>query len=47
MTVKELVNTCIKCGKELYCIDGFFNGVYSENQQAFCFDCIADEKSAE
>ena len=44
--MKELVNTCSKCGKELYCIDGFFNGVHTEDQQAFCFECAEHKKKS-
>ncbi len=46
--MKELVNTCCNCGKDLYCIDGFFYGVHTEEQQAFCFECAEQkEKSAD
>lgn len=37
--MKELVGSCKCCGKEIYCLDGFFNGVITENKQTYCFDC--------
>lgn len=37
--MNELVGKCIHCGKNLYCMDGFFNGVHIDNKQTLCFDC--------
>ncbi|GHH98240.1 hypothetical protein [Neobacillus kokaensis] len=37
--MKELVGMCKCCGKEIFCLDGFFNGVITENKQTYCFDC--------
>ncbi|WP_269430744.1 hypothetical protein [Domibacillus enclensis] len=39
--MKELVGTCAVCGKDIYCMDGFLNGV-KENGELLCFPC-ADE----
>ena len=45
--MKELVGTCCECGKNLYCLDGFFNGVLTEEKQTICFGCVEQqEKSA-
>lgn len=41
--MQERVGTCEKCGKALYCLDGFFNGV-KENGSVFCFECVEKEK---
>ncbi|SUV07408.1 Uncharacterised protein [Cytobacillus firmus] len=30
--MKELVGCCAVCGKDLYCLDGFFNGVHNEKK---------------
>lgn len=46
--MKELVNTCYVCGKDLYCIDGFFNGVHTDDKKTLCYNCIEEqEKSAD
>ncbi|WP_172799222.1 hypothetical protein [Bacillus sp. FJAT-29814] len=37
--MRELVGTCKCCNKEIYCLDGFFNGVITEEKQIYCFDC--------
>lgn len=45
--MKELVGSCKCCGKEIFCLGGFFNGVIMEDQQTFCFACyeaISKEK---
>lgn len=45
--MKELVSTCYECGKKLYCLDGFFNGVVTKEKKTLCFDCTEQkEKSA-
>ncbi|WP_200865939.1 hypothetical protein [Thalassobacillus devorans] len=36
--MRELVGNCSKCGKNVYCEDGFLNGYY-ENKQLYCNDC--------
>jgi hypothetical protein len=41
--LKELVGTCFQCGNKLYCLDGFFNGVKTEDQRILCFDCAEKE----
>jgi hypothetical protein len=37
--LKELVGRCSCCGKELFCLDGFFNGTYTDNKEIICFEC--------
>ncbi len=45
--MQELVGRCRECGKEIFCLDGFLNGV-SENGRLVCFDCSErDDRSAE
>jgi hypothetical protein len=39
MKLKELVGCCSCCGKELYCLDGFFNGIYTDEKKIVCYDC--------
>ena len=41
--MEELVGICHQCGKNLYCLDGFFNGVKTEDQKTLCFDCAEEE----
>jgi hypothetical protein len=44
IVLKELIGCCFICGKELYCLDGFFNGVILESKELICFECVEDEK---
>ena len=38
--MKELVGHCNECGKEIYCIDGFLNGIVERSTGTLlCFDC--------
>ena len=37
--MRESIGTCKACGKELYCLDGFFNGVVRDTKEIYCFDC--------
>ncbi|WLR51022.1 hypothetical protein LC040_17710 [Bacillus tianshenii] len=39
--MRELVGKCEQCGKEIFCLDGFLNGV-KEDGKLLCFEC--DEK---
>lgn len=36
--MEEYVGRCNKCGKEVYCRDGFLEGVH-EDGRLHCFDC--------
>ena len=37
----ELIGTCVNCGKEIYCRDGFLDGVYIEGK-LYCFACAEE-----
>ncbi|MEH7176622.1 hypothetical protein [Neobacillus vireti] len=37
--MKELVGICSTCSKEIFCLDGFLNGVQSDERKLYCFDC--------
>ncbi|WP_281182006.1 hypothetical protein [Domibacillus iocasae] len=41
--MKEWVSRCAICGKDVYCLDGFLNGVKEEGELR-CFDCAAQEQ---
>lgn len=41
--MKELVGTCHVCEKEVYCLDGFLNGVVNDEGVLICFECVKDE----
>lgn len=42
--MKEQVSTCKRCGKALYCLDGFFNGVITDDGSTWCFECNEKEE---
>jgi hypothetical protein len=37
--MKELIGMCKCCSKEIYCLDGFFNGIHTEEKEIYCFQC--------
>lgn len=37
--MKELVGTCEACKKEVYCLNGFLNGIVKEDGKLLCFEC--------
>ncbi|MFS0864216.1 hypothetical protein [Fredinandcohnia sp. 179-A 10B2 NHS] len=42
--MKELVGNCSDCGKEIYCLEGFINGVVSDDKKELrCFVCADSE----
>ncbi len=46
--MNEIVSKCSRCGKAIYCIDGFFNGIHTDDKITLCFTCAEEnEKSAE
>lgn len=45
--MKELVGTCKTCGKDIYCLDGFFNGIHTKDQEIYCFDCYENMENKE
>ncbi|MDP4083821.1 MAG: hypothetical protein Q8934_04305 [Bacillota bacterium] len=42
--MKELVGHCSCCGKEIFCLDGFFNGIHTDDKKIFCFECHENTK---
>ncbi|SDH37831.1 hypothetical protein [Alteribacillus bidgolensis] len=38
--MKEKVGNCTVCGKEVFCLNGFLNGVLDNQKNLFCFLCI-------
>ena len=45
--MKELVGNCTSCSKEIYCLDGFFNGVQSDDRKMYCFECYEESNHEE
>lgn len=45
--MKELVGYCSVCGKEVFCLDGFFNGIVTEKKEIVCFDCHKETSTCE
>jgi len=45
--MRELVGTCNSCGKEIFCLDGFLNGVISTQKAIYCFDCYESIENKE
>lgn len=37
--MKEHVGVCYKCGKDVYCLDGFLNGIVEDDGQLTCMVC--------
>jgi hypothetical protein len=37
--MKELIGYCTSCEKEIYCLEGFFNGIQSNDLKIYCFEC--------
>jgi hypothetical protein len=37
--MKELVGVCSACNKEIFCLDGFFNGIQADDKKIYCFLC--------
>ncbi len=42
--MKELIGTCTSCSKEVFCLDGFFNGVHTDEKELYCFECYEGTK---
>lgn len=42
--MREYIGKCNICGKEIYCEDGFFNGVLNTHHDYLCFECDAKEQ---
>ncbi|WP_169507508.1 hypothetical protein [Paenibacillus harenae] len=43
--MRELVGSCKECGKDIYCLDGFLNGIVLEDKSIVCFDCSEPEQA--
>ena len=39
ISMREWIGTCKDCGENIYCENGFFNGVVLTNHAYLCFDC--------
>ncbi|MDD9268054.1 hypothetical protein ACFPES_13530 [Paenibacillus sp. GCM10023248] len=37
--MRELVGQCSVCGKDIFCADGFLEGVIREDKQLECLTC--------
>jgi hypothetical protein len=37
--MNELIGCCTRCRKEVYCLNGFLNGVHKDSKEIFCFEC--------
>lgn len=42
--MKEHVGLCEICNKDLFCMDGFFQGEIDPSGKLFCFSCYIEEK---
>lgn len=42
--MKEHVGLCEICQKDLFCMDGFFQGEIDSSGKLFCFSCYIEEK---
>ncbi|SHG92251.1 hypothetical protein [Ornithinibacillus halophilus] len=40
--MRELIGTCQECEKDIYCENGFLNGVH-EDGKLLCFECDKKE----
>jgi hypothetical protein len=37
--MKEHVGLCHMCNKDIFCLDGFLNGMVDDEGRLTCFDC--------
>ncbi len=42
--LKEFVGICHCCKKEIYCLNGFLNGIVKDDGMLICFSCEEEEK---
>lgn len=42
--MQEQVGKCARCKKEIFCMDGFLDGIYDEGM-LLCFDCDKQNKT--
>lgn len=38
--MQELVGCCKECKKQIFCNDGFINGIILDDKTLICFDCF-------
>ncbi|MFK9093401.1 hypothetical protein [Bacillus salipaludis] len=43
--MQELIGTCKCCNKKIYCLDGFYNGVVTDEKENYCFECYEKRKA--
>ncbi len=43
--MKEHVGVCCLCGKDVYCLDGFLNGIVEAGGQLTCMECSLEGES--
>ncbi|GAB7388132.1 hypothetical protein BSNK01_19690 [Bacillaceae bacterium] len=43
----EFIGNCAACGAEIYCRDGFLDGIVNEEGKAYCFGCAAGDENKE
>jgi hypothetical protein len=42
--MREAVGLCIRCAKEVFCTDGFLNGIVLDSSHILCFTCQENDK---
>ncbi|WP_458412919.1 hypothetical protein ACNQFZ_19230 [Schinkia sp. CFF1] len=42
--MRELVGVCQDCNKEIYCENGFLNGIVKEDGKLICFGCEEEKE---
>lgn len=42
--MQEFVGHCKECNKQVFCNDGFINGIVLEDKSLICFECIDNEQ---
>ncbi|MBP1964407.1 alpha-D-ribose 1-methylphosphonate 5-phosphate C-P lyase [Paenibacillus aceris] len=43
--MQEFVGTCKTCGKQIFCREGFLDGVVLEDKSLICFACLEQSAS--
>jgi hypothetical protein len=43
--MREKVGSCVRCNADLFCDNGFFQGVVLEDGKSICFDCAEKENA--
>lgn len=47
VVMRELVGQCSMCGKEIFCVDGFLEGVVMEDKQLQCLTCSEEQSDTD